>query len=543
MHIRRLPWLAPLALLALVALPAAAPAQEKPEPPALIVRVRSLENLFESGKLLFEAAGKGQVLKQIEDLIKSKAGPKGLAALDARRPLGLYARVGKDLSDLHAVLLVPVADEKGFLELLDALNLKSEKPVGGVHRIKQNALPFDLHFRFAHQYAYMTPLNPAALDPEALLSPAKLFPAKQTSALSLTLHLQRVPGMARQVLLQHLNDALDKALESKEKPANPAQQRFRDELVKELIRQLTAVVREGDELNATIDIDPKTRDLTADLTVTARPGTSLATMIEKLGEGKSLFTGLLRDDAAVNALVHYRLPERLRQALVGLIKEATRRSLAETTDEAKQKQVRQLIETLEPTFKSGAIDLAFSLRGPSASDRYTLVGGVRLEDGKKVAATLVALLKDLPKTERPKVKFNVEKVDGTAIHSLDLSKGFDELTRGMFGEEPLYLALKSNAAYFALGEDGLKAIKEALTAPAKAGAPLRLEVSLVRLAAVMARTPEQLKAAKRLLTQSDEGRVRLSLEGGERLRLRFVVNLNVVRLLSRLGALEAPKKE
>src|SRR5262249_54138365 len=119
MHIRRLPW---LALLALVALPAPALAQEKPEPPALVVRVRSLENLFQSGKLLSEAAGKGEVLKQIEDLIKSKAGPKGLAALDARRPLGLYARVGKDLSDLHAVLLVPVADEKGFLELLDALN-------------------------------------------------------------------------------------------------------------------------------------------------------------------------------------------------------------------------------------------------------------------------------------------------------------------------------------------------------------------------------------------------------------------------------------
>jgi hypothetical protein len=540
MRSRCLPW---LPLLALLAVPAPAPAQEKPEPPAVVVRVRSLENLFDTGKLLFEAAGKGEVFKQIEGLVKSKVGPKGLAGLDARRPLGLYARVGKDLSDLHAVVLIPVADEKGFLDLLDGIHFKAEKGKGGVYRIRQKVLPLDLHFRFAHKYAYLTPLNPAALDPDALIEPGKLFPAKQTSALSLTLRLPQVPEMARQVLLQHLNDVLEGILESKEKAENPAKQKFRDELVKEIGRQVAAVVRDGDELNADLDIDPKTRDLSADVTVTARPGTPLAKTIEKLGEGKSLFSGLLRDDAAMNALIHYRLPEKLRQAFVGLIQEATRRSLAETTDEAKQKQVRQLLKTLEPTFKAGEIDLAFSLRGPGAGDRYTLVGGLKLKDGETVADTLRELLKGLPETERKKVKFDVEKAGGTAIHSLDLTKGFDAKAREMFGEEPIYVAFRPDAAYFALGEDGLKAIKEALTAPAKATAPLRLELSLVRLAAVMARTPAQMKAARRLLTQSEEGRVRISLEGGERLRLRFVVNLNVVRLLSRLGDLEAPKKE
>src|SRR5437763_432501 len=99
------------------------------------------------------------------------------------------------------------------------------------------------------------------------------------------------------------------------------------------------------------------------------------------------------------------------------------------------------------------------------------------------------------------------------IHELNLSRGFDAKAREMFGEGPLYVAFRPDAAFFAIGEDSRKAIKEALTAPATASAPLRLELSLPRLAVVMAKTPEQVKAARRLLTQNEEGRFRISLEG------------------------------
>src|SRR5262249_40431569 len=152
-----------------------------------------------------------------------------------------------------------------------------------------------------------------------------------------------------------------------------------------------------------------------------------------------------------------------------------------------------------PTFKSGELDLALCLRGPGASDRYTLVGGVKLKEGEKLAKTLRDLIQTLPEGERAKIKLDRDKAGGTAIHELDVSKGFDEKARAMFGEESLYVAFRPDAAYFALGQDGLKAITEALTAPKAATAPLRLDLSLNRLAVVMAKTPEQAKAARRLL--------------------------------------------
>src|SRR5262245_52363720 len=135
-------WLACLPLVALLALPAAAPAQNPGTPPTLVVRVRSLDTLPESGTLLADAAGTGNLLKQIQELLKRKAGPKGLErAVDPKRPLGLYARVGKEITDLQAVLLVPVADEKEFLTLLDNLNFRPEKGNDGLYTVKQNVLP------------------------------------------------------------------------------------------------------------------------------------------------------------------------------------------------------------------------------------------------------------------------------------------------------------------------------------------------------------------------------------------------------------------
>jgi hypothetical protein len=542
MRSRWLPWLPPLAVLALVAAPAPAPAQAKPENPTFVLRVRSLDTLFTSGQLLLEAVGKGQVLKQLDDLIKSKVGPKGLVGVDTRRPLGLYAHIGKDITDLKAVLLIPIADEKAFLELLDGLNFKTENK-DGLYSVKQNVLPLDIHFRFAHKYAYVTALNPEALDPGSLIPPARLFAGKKTAALSLRLRVDQVPDMAKQILLQHLHGELDNVLEVKEKGVGPAQQAFREQLVKEIGRQLTSAVRDGQELTADVDVDAKSGVFTADVRMTARPGSLLATTIAKLGQGKSLFAGLLRDDAAMNLLVRHDLPDKLRSALGGLIAEAAKKSLAETSDEAKKKQIQQVIAALEPTFKAGELDLAFSLRGPGAGDRYTLVGGVKLKDGDKLAATLRELLQELPESERKNIKLDVEKAGGATIHELNLSRGFDAKAREMFGEGPLYVAFRPDAAFFAMGEDSRKAIKEALTAPAPASAPLRLELSLSRLAVVMAKTPEQVKAARRLLTQNEEGRFRISLEGGQQLRLRVHVNLTVIRLLSQLGALEAEKNK
>src|SRR5262249_41951494 len=152
--------LACLPLLALFALPAPAPAQGKADKqPTLVVRIRSLDTLFNDGKLLLSMAGQEKLLEQLEELIKSMLRHNGLTTIHHALPLFHYAHVGKDLTDLRAVLLIPIADEKGFLDMLDTLNFKAEKDKNDLYTVKQNIFPLDIYLRFANKYAYVTALN------------------------------------------------------------------------------------------------------------------------------------------------------------------------------------------------------------------------------------------------------------------------------------------------------------------------------------------------------------------------------------------------
>ncbi len=527
-----------LVLPALLALPGAAPAQQAAAPPTLVLRIRSLDTLLESGKLLANAAGQGDLLEQLKTLVGAKVGPKEVAgAVDAKRPLGLYARVGKEITDLQAVLLVPVANEKQFLTLLDNLNFKAEQGNDGLYTVKQTLLPLDVYLRFAHDYAYLTALNPDALRKTALIPPGQLFPAQQSAALSLSLRLDQVPDVAKQVLLQHVHEALNKAIELKEKGESKACHQCQTQLLREVGRQLTAVVRDGVELNAEVDVEKKTRAIRAQVMLTAKPGSALASTFAKLGKAKTPVGGVLSADAALNVLVRYTLPEKLHKALRGAIDEAAKKALAGTTDEARRQQAARLLEALAPTFQSGEVDFALSLRGPSKAKRYTVVAGLRVEEGEKLHQTLRDLLKEIPEGERDRVKLDVEKIAGAAIHALDLGKEFDARGRALFGDGPLYVAFRPDAVLVGLGEDGLKALKAALQAPPTATAPLRFDISPGRLAALGAKTRDQARAVEQLRARGEDGRVHITVEGGATLRVRFRMGLSVVRLLSDFATL------
>src|SRR5579864_1395920 len=81
------------ALLILLAIPNGARVQDnKSTPPTIVVRIRSVDTVIENVKLLVSLAGRDNIAQQIEGLIKTKVGPKGLEGIDPKRPFGGYAR-------------------------------------------------------------------------------------------------------------------------------------------------------------------------------------------------------------------------------------------------------------------------------------------------------------------------------------------------------------------------------------------------------------------------------------------------------------------
>src|SRR5713101_4229696 len=168
-------WFSFASLVCLVAIPQSVSAQDtkKSTPPTVVVRVRSVDTVIDNVKLVVALAGRENIAQQIEGLIKTKVGPKGLEGIDPKRPFGGYARFTEELEVPAGVLMVPIADENAFLGWLENLNFKASKDEQGLYTVK-TGLPVDVYFRFANKYAYVTAHNREGVDPANLIEPGKI---------------------------------------------------------------------------------------------------------------------------------------------------------------------------------------------------------------------------------------------------------------------------------------------------------------------------------------------------------------------------------
>src|SRR5689334_19456507 len=130
-------------LLGLVGLPGTArPADvKKAVTPGVLVRVQSLDDLMNNFRYLATLVGREEEAKQLEGMLKAKAGgPKGLAGINAKRPMAYYALFGDGgIETASAVGLIPIADEKAFLGLIENIGAKAEKGDDGVYTVTSEA--------------------------------------------------------------------------------------------------------------------------------------------------------------------------------------------------------------------------------------------------------------------------------------------------------------------------------------------------------------------------------------------------------------------
>jgi hypothetical protein len=531
-------WITCLTLVGLVAAPAPVRAQAKKGwTPTVVVRVRSVDTVIDNLKLVVSLAGRENMAQQIEGLIKTKLGPNGLEGIDPKRPFGFYAKIGKEVEDVIGAVMIPIADEKAFLGLIENLNFKLTRGKNGIYTVATGT-PIDVSFRFANKYAYATILNLEALEPANMLDPAEVFPAQQTAALSATVRLDEVPAAARLIASAKVEEELGKAQDKKEPGETEKQRAFRVAALKEIGQLVQSVLQDGAVLNAEADISRSKNELTASISLSAKANSKLAADIRELGNSKSLFAGLRTEDSAIRGLIHIIPPEAVRKAFLTVVEEGMAKGLERIQDEAKRKQAAAFLKALAPTLERGELDAAFNFSGPGEDKHYTLVAGLKLKDGDNLARTvrtlLTDLLKEVPAAEKANIKLDFDSVGATKIHRFDIQAKFDEVGRAIFGESPLYVALRDDAMFLALGTDGLASIKKAIGAGAATAAPVQVEVSLARLAPFLANTDEKREAARKLFVDGDQGTLRLSLEGGDSVRLRFASRLSALQFLSSL---------
>jgi hypothetical protein len=510
-------------------------------PPTFVVRIRSLDTLVENAKLLVALAGREEIANQVEGLIRAKIGAKGLEGIDPARPLGAYGRFGKDIDDISGAVLVPIADEKAFLALLENVNVPVTKGKNDIYTV-QTGTPIEAYFRFANRYAYIS-INAAALEQGKLVDPVQVL-GKEGPTFAATVRLDQLPQGARQIATAQIEQGLQEALDKKVPNETPAQKAFRVAAAKEAIKTMVAIVNDGSELNLSVNLDGKTKELNAGLTLSGKPGSELATTIQSLGQRTSLFGALRNSDAAFHGALHMVFPEEMKNAFAKVLDEATQQGIGQIQDAAKRQQAEKLLAALTPTLKSGELDGFIQLLGPSADRKYTILGAVKLQEGTKLATTIQDLITDAlrqaPEKIKARVQLNAASAGDVKIHRFELPEEDEKIgkLRDVVGDTNLYIAFRNDALFAALGAGGLDTLKTALAAKGAGPSPLFLfDVDVARLAA-LAPTEQLRNSAKTVFPGGKDGQVRLAVEGGPTLRLSLTTRLAVLQFLSQTRELK-----
>jgi hypothetical protein len=530
-----------VALLALVALPGVArpaddkkPDDKKAVTPGVVLRVGALDDLVSNFRYLAGLVGRDEEAKQFEGMLRAKAGgPKGLEGIDSKRPLAVYGVFGEGgLENSTAVGLIPIADEKSFLGLVENLGAKAEKDKDGVYTVTSPNLQAPVFFRFAHRHAYVTAMHKEAIDKDKLLAPGAVLPAGKMPLLSLTVRIDQIPEKVRDLAVDQIETQLDAEKEKKEPDETDAQHAAKVVLFDLMKRGMVSAIKEGGELALRLDVDQRSKELSVELALSGKDGTPLAKYIGDLGKRKSAVAGLVGPTSIMNFMMNLPNEPKLSEAMQAMLKEEIRKSIEKETDKEKKQQAENAFKAFEPALKFTDADWAVDFRGPTSGGKYTLVAGGRVANGPTFDKAIRDVVKQLPEKDRGDIKFDADKAGDVAIHRIDPKKA-DEDFKKTFGDGPAYFAVRADAAFVAVGEGALDALKEALKVQPKVGKPLQFEVSVSRLADAMAKEkPEAPKAAEKAFGKDkDADKVRLSLEADKEFKLRFVMKTPVLTFL------------
>jgi hypothetical protein len=471
-------------------------------------------------KYIAKLVGQGDSADQLDGLIDAWAGEKGLAGsgIDVKRPFALYALAMPGGADSPFALMIPVADEKTFLKLLDSVRIKAEKDKDGVYSVDLPSSPAPIYFRFANNCAYVTAMDRSHIDVNKLVAPNQLPLAEANSLLGVTLRMDRIPDDFKQMALGQIEARLADIKERKNPDETPDQARTRKQGIDMLGVVIKTVLSEGKALDFQWSIDRANDDIAVALSLDGKPETLMASTIQMLAGGKSRFAPA--SDAAFHAGLNLAVPDAIRVLINPFLEMGMKDAVAKEDDPTKKALISKAIEAIGPTIKAGVVDLHIAAGSPNSGGNYNVLAALGVQGGDKIEATVRELISQVPAADRANIKTDVAKVNGVSLHQLKI-ENLDAEGKRLFGASAsAWAGFGKTAMMLGLGGDAAAAFAGMTTSdPPKAAPMLVIEGSLAKLASLDKSPAANQDAGQVFGSQPGADRFRLSLNGGQQLKL------------------------
>jgi hypothetical protein len=531
--------------VALLAVAAPSPAQTTAGP-ALEVRIRSVNDLTDRIEYLGDVVNQPESARQFAGFVQSLATEKkGIKGLDPARPIGLYGSVTKDVVNSPVVLLAPILDQQALLDFLSGeIGLNPTKGDDGAYQLDIPNVPVPIFFRFANKYVYITVRDTMAIEPKKLLDPKTFFAGGDDSVASARLHLDRLPADVKKTVFGQFELKMNDAKDKKESNETPAQRKLRLWLLDQVTAVAKSVVTDGEELGVRLRVEPKTDDLSAAWTLSAKAGSPLAQWIRGLSGQPGVASALVTDQPAAFVGVKLKLPIDARLQLDPIIDALAREVVAQTKDDVKRQVTRLVADAVVPTLKAGQLDLGLLVTGPDSAGRFTLVSALRVAEGKGLEKLLKQFAPFIPE-QQAKFTFDVKKVGRLTVHRCTVANAD---LKAVFGSETIWLGVSDDYLLVSIEPEGvaLTAVAEKLTKNESTVRPIAVELSAARLSGLAAQKQLTANRIKELIrTVYPNGAVgkdtfRLTVEGDNALKLRINLKGKAIKVV---GLFDQEKKK
>jgi hypothetical protein len=503
---------------------------------------RSVEELLTDFRYLAPFVGQAKLAQTVDRFLKDRTGALALKGVDMKRPVALFGYWPEKVTDLwsfdlHEVYLVPVTDDKQFLDLLKRLGCKprpAERPL--VHLTVPGGT--ELYLRFAHGYAFACEKPDVALLKGQLADPASVLAAgARQGALTATLHVNRFPREYRQVIERTFKPFVEMfdqlAGPDRMKPQETEaeyQQRLEDmKRLKSIPRMfstfVTSLIEQVQELTLRVDVDRSKDHCGLDLVLVPRPNSTIAAFANHVAACRTRFRPLTRG-ALFSVLINIPpppregkfKPPRLRPAELARVPPLLPDQIPPRYWEAAMQAFGIVITTLAVD----GVDFCFAIREPGPKEPLPSVGGLKIQEGRKLDHLLRDLYKNLSAGEKHDlpVQWNHARHARAKIHKL-------------VGEEENYLAIRDDVVFFADGKKGLTFVREALDHFDKAPSPQPTPLFDLRVSSALFGHIPSLSKYLETFPRSARDRLhgRVTLKGGKDLRLHVEMNTYLIKLL------------
>lgn len=535
----RIRWMAALAAVFLVG--GAANAQPAKAEPTVEIRLRSVNDLIDKAEYIAGLAGQEDAIKQVRAMLKQlSADGKGIEGIDPKRPFGLTATLAGDVISSPLVVMIPIADQDRFLKLLkERLEITPEKAEAGTLKAFVPIIN-EVYLRFANEYVYIG-RSVKDLDTKVLATPKAFFAKDDGSVGSVLVRFDSIPAELKTFVLGQFELGIAEQRKKKGEKESAAQKAIVDWVGDNATSALKTLLDDAKELQVRVFIDEKADELSGEITLTSKSGSTLAKNITNLSSKTSLPAAIVGTgkDAVGRFAAKAGLPDSVKKDL-GKVVDAAFTEILKDVPEEQKAVVERILKTIAPTLKAGELDVAVALNGPDSKGHHTLLAALGVKNGKDMEKLLKDLVKDFGPLlgDAAKFEFDVETVGAFKLHTITINALPPEAEK-LFGTKKVWLATSDDHIAMSIEPDGT-ALKAGLKAKPVAGSVLSVEVAFAKLVPLVGKDlkPDEVKAMLKdaFGDGSPVGKDTLSITitGGDQLTVKGKLKGKGIRLLTAL---------